>query len=110
MTPRDFYGEEEYKRMKMHYDELMHFRKTIKGKPTLEQRIQLLCNNEDLEFYQTALFHNPNRTNCDCRMCQYKRQGIDIHAPFQTDLFKDNPNVKIPFDYKLRKLLEEYSL
>ena len=96
---------EEYKRMKTHYDELMHFRKTIKGKPTLEQRILLACNNEDIEFYQTILFHNPNKANCDCRMCNYRKQGIDIHSPYQPDLFAENLNIRISIEDKLRKFV-----
>lgn len=108
-TARDFLGEEEYKRMKMHYDELMHFRKTVKGKPTLEERLQLTINNDKLEFYQTVLFHNA-LGNCDCRKCQYVKQGIDIYSPYQLDLFRPNLNIKIPLVDKFKKIFEEYKV
>lgn len=108
MTPREFLGEEEFKQMKTHYDELMRFRKLIKGKPTLNQRIELLCNAETLEYYQTVLFHTgTNFKPCDCRRCQYLKQDVDIYKPIQTDLFKEVPNIRIPFEHKLKKILDE---
>lgn len=108
MTPQDFHGDD-YKRMKAHYDELMHFRKTVKGKPTLEQRLQLICNNEDIEFYQTVLFHDGNDFRlCDCRRCQFLKQGIDIYAPYQLHLFDHNRTLNIPIEQKIQKALDEY--
>lgn len=110
MTPRDFFGDEEYKRMKTHYDELMRFRKTIKGKPNLEQRIQLLCNNEIIDWYKTILFHIEGSAKCDCRRCSLKKQGIDIFdtTPYQLDLFMPFDKFRITFYERLENTIKEW--
>lgn len=74
---RDFLGEETWKRWKLHYDWCMAYRKTLKGKPTEEQREILTENAEWIEFYGSVLFHSPRlaRANnnpgglCACTRC-----------------------------------------
>ena len=58
MLARDFLGEELWIEWMKDYESLMAFRKTIKGKPTEEQRAQLIENNIWIEYYKTVLFHD----------------------------------------------------
>jgi hypothetical protein len=75
---RDFLGEETWKRWKMDYDHCMGYRKTIKGKPTEEQRVILEANAQWIEFYGSVLFHSVSlakQSLCACTRCGQKRQG-----------------------------------
>ena len=65
---RAFLGDETWKRWKTDFDSCMAFRKTLKGKPTEEERLILDMNNAFIEFYSSVLFHS-TRANCDCGKC-----------------------------------------
>jgi hypothetical protein len=63
---RDFLGDETWKRWKTDYDTLMAFRKTLKGKPTPEQRLILEMNNAFISFYGVVLSKNKaDKTKAD---------------------------------------------
>lgn len=75
---RDFLGDDTWKRWKLRYDECMSFRKTIKGKPTGQQKLALLSNNCELEFLGSWLFHSmqlAKKDQCGCTKCGQKRTG-----------------------------------
>lgn len=55
---RAFLGDDVWRRWKTDYDNCMAFRKTLKGKPTEEQRLVLDMNNAFISFYGVALFRN----------------------------------------------------
>lgn len=74
LTARDFLGDKEWKRTKQDFDELMAYRKTLKSKPDVYQRMQLDLNQMWIDFYKSALFHVEGKSNCDCRRCELKRQ------------------------------------
>jgi hypothetical protein len=74
---RDFLGEETWKSWKQDYDQCMGYRKTIKGKPTEEQRVALELNAMFIEFNGSVLFHSTvlaARKQCACTSCGQKRQ------------------------------------
>lgn len=76
LEARDFLGEETWKKWKQDYDACMSFRKTIKGKPTEEQMIQIKINAEFIEFYGSVLFHSPTlqkKNLCACTRCGQRR-------------------------------------
>lgn len=54
---RDFLGEDKWKEWKTDYDELMAYRKTIKGKPDEYQSVIIKMNEHFIKFYKTVLFH-----------------------------------------------------
>lgn len=73
---REFLGDEVWIRWKMDYDEMMAYRKTIKGKPDEAQAIILKMNADWIEFYGSVLFHSARlaMTNtCACTRCGQKR-------------------------------------
>lgn len=69
---RAFLGDETWKRWKTDFDNCMAFRKTLKGKPTAEERLILEMNNAFIDFYGAVLFHT-TRGNCDCAKCGKNR-------------------------------------
>ena len=75
---RAFLGEETWKRWKNEYDECMAFRKTLKGKPTDEERMKLQLNAEWIQFCDTALWHSARQAafdRCTCASCDKKRKA-----------------------------------
>lgn len=69
---REFLGEETWKRWKAHFDECMSYRKTIKGKPTDDQRILLQANSDAVRLYSGVLFHSAQLAKhgrCVCGGC-----------------------------------------
>lgn len=73
---REFLGEETWKRWKQDYDACMGYRKTLKGKPTDEQRVILETNAALIEFYGSVLFHSVSlakRDMCGCTRCGQRR-------------------------------------
>lgn len=72
LEARDFLGEEFWKRCKQDYDACMAYRKTIKGKPTDEERVLIEMNAAFIEFYGSILFHSyflAKRNLCACTRC-----------------------------------------
>lgn len=72
---REFLGDD-WKRMKTDLDGLLAFRKTIKQKPTYEQRMILDMNQYWINYYNSILFHSPRLASinrCDCHRCGKKR-------------------------------------
>lgn len=75
---RAFHGEETWKRWKADYDQCMAYRKTLKGKPTDEQRVTLEMNAMFIEFYGSVLFHSARLATsgrCACTNCGKKRDA-----------------------------------
>lgn len=69
---REFYGDDVWKAWKQDYDECMSFRKSLKGKPTDEQRVQIDVNAHWIEFYGSVLFHSVRLSQnnlCGCTRC-----------------------------------------
>lgn len=78
LDAREFLEEETWKRWKAMYDECMAFRKTLKGKPTDEQRLQLDMNNGWIDFCDRVLWHSARQaksSKCVCKSCDERRQG-----------------------------------
>lgn len=73
LTARDYYGDEEWKRMKQDYDELMAHRKSLKGKPDVYDKMIIDMNRHWIDFYNSILFHTEGISYCDCRRCQMKK-------------------------------------
>lgn len=72
LEARDFWGDDVWRRWKTDYDNCMAFRKTLKGKPTDEQKAVLEMNNAFIDFYTFILFHSPRLASsgqCDCGRC-----------------------------------------
>jgi hypothetical protein len=77
LDARDFLGDDTWRRWKQLYDEAMAYRKTLKGKPTEEQRAQLEANAEWVAFCDHVLWHSARlRDRCCCRSCTQKRDRI----------------------------------
>ena len=77
LDAREFLEDETWKRWKALYDECMSYRKTLKGKPTDEQRAQLDANAEWIAFCDTLLFHSVRMAaynRCVCRSCDFVRK------------------------------------
>lgn len=53
---RWFWGDVEWIRMKKELDLCLSFRKSIKGKPTDEQMIDIEINKENIEFWKRRCF------------------------------------------------------
>lgn len=73
---RDFLTDEVWKRWKTDYDQCMAYRKTLKGKPTEEQRAVIDANALTIEFYGSVLFHSvlmAKKNLCACTKCGQKR-------------------------------------
>ncbi len=78
LDARDFMEEEVWKRWKVLYDEAMAYRKTLKGKPTDEQRLQLEINADWIALCDTVLWHSTRMASsnrCVCRSCDLKRKA-----------------------------------
>jgi hypothetical protein len=78
LDARDFHTEEVWKRWKTMYDEAMAYRKTLKGKPTDEQRLQLEANASWIEFCDRVMWHSPRMAShgrCVCKTCDERRKG-----------------------------------
>jgi hypothetical protein len=74
---RDMLGEQDWKRMKQQLDDLLAYRKTIKGAPTDAQRIILDGNRLIIDSLSSSLFHSfflqRNGDRCVCKGCADKR-------------------------------------
>ena len=57
---RDFLGEKDWILWKQDLDELLSYRKSIKGKPTDEQRFILDMNRTWIDFYNKVLYSGKN--------------------------------------------------
>ena len=55
---RDFLGEDSGKKGKAHFDAMLAFRKSIKGKPDVYQKMQIDINEPWIKFYGGILFHS----------------------------------------------------
>lgn len=76
---RDFLTDEVWKRWKLEYDRCMAYRKTLKGKPTEEERANIDANAMMIEFYGSVLFHSvvlAQKNLCVCTRCGQRRAGI----------------------------------
>lgn len=81
---RAFLGDDVWRRWKTDYDDCMAYRKTLKGKPTEEQRVQIEVNSAFIEFYGSVLFHSPTLAmlipnKCVCTRCGQKRSS-NVHV------------------------------
>lgn len=75
---RTFLGDETWRKWKQDYDELMAFRKSLKGKPTDEQRATLEMNAIWIAHYDTVLWHSAwlaQTDRCACATCDRRRQA-----------------------------------
>lgn len=78
LDAREFLEDDVWKRWKALYDEAMAFRKTLKGKPTDEQRAQLDANAEWIDFCDRVLWHSARmaaHNRCVCKTCDERRKG-----------------------------------
>jgi len=78
LDARAFLEEETWKRWKLMYDECMAFRKTLKGKPTDEQREQLNANAAWIDFCDRVLWHSSSLATynrCVCKTCDENRKA-----------------------------------
>lgn len=78
LDAREFLEEETWKRWKVMYDEAMAYRKSLKGKPTDEQRLQLDANAEWIDFCDRVLWHSARLQRekiCPCKGCDEARKG-----------------------------------
>jgi hypothetical protein len=76
LDARDFLTDEVWKQWKTKYDEAMAYRKTLKGKPTEEQREQLTANAEWIDFCDRTLWHSSKMSThnrCTCKTCAEKK-------------------------------------
>ncbi len=73
ITSRELMGEEAWKKDKADYDQLMAYRKTIRGKPDIYQQAQLALNQIWIDFYNRRLFHRWV-SYCDCKACADLKQ------------------------------------
>jgi hypothetical protein len=77
LDAKDLIGPDTWKEWKADYDSLMSFRKSLKGKPSPEDLVQLKLNSVFIEFYDRVLWHSPiqaSRDECVCAGCDKKRQ------------------------------------
>ena len=75
---RAFLGEETWKSWKAEYDACMSFRKSLKGKPTEEERLQLEANAGWIQFCDVVLWHSARQAQydrCTCARCDQKRKS-----------------------------------
>lgn len=86
------FDEKEYNKMLAHMQELESYRNKIKGKPTSQELIKLLCNEDQINFYKWYLFHSDMVSNCDCRKCALIKAG-------------EYGDEKHSFEFKLNKIL-----
>lgn len=73
---REFLGEETWKRYKTNLDNLLGFKKTIKGKPDVLDRFTLDTNQHWINFYSSILFHSTVLSKsdlCGCHKCGVTR-------------------------------------
>jgi hypothetical protein len=76
MEARQFLGDDTWKAWKHDYDQMMAFRKTLKGKPTEEQKITLTMNAAFIDYYGSVLFHSVRLAStgmCGCTRCGQQR-------------------------------------
>jgi len=88
LPARDYLGDEVWKEWKRDYDELMAYRKTIKGKPDIYQQAMLALNQPWIDFYKSALFHTAGKTDCNCRNCSLLREEVKKHQGIPDDLLE----------------------
>lgn len=74
---REFLTDEMWNEWKRQYDQLLSFRKSIKGKPDEFQKLELSMNQVFIEFYQTVLYHDSSSDKCVCRRCELQRNKND---------------------------------
>ena len=76
LSYRDFAGEDFWKKEKADYDELMRYRKSIKGKPDIYQQAQLELNRIWIDHYNRTIFCT-GKSYCDCKGCvELKTRGL----------------------------------
>jgi hypothetical protein len=78
LDAREFLEDDTWKRWKQMYDDAMAFRKTLKGKPTDEQRLQLEANASWIDFCDRVLWHSARQAasgRCVCKTCDERRKG-----------------------------------
>lgn len=74
LESRGLLSDETWIGWKQDYDELMSYRKSIKGKPTAEQRLMLHLNKIFIDFYERLLFHAEMLGGtCVCARCKDDR-------------------------------------
>lgn len=76
---RDFLGDDYWKACKRDYDELMSYRKSLKGKPTEEQMFNIKLNAIWITHYDTILWHSSimsDRGRCGCARCAVTRKKV----------------------------------
>lgn len=56
LRSRWFWGDEDWIKMKQKLDTCLAYRKSIKGKPTEEQMMEINNNAMDIDFYNKILF------------------------------------------------------
>lgn len=79
LDAKEFLTPEVWNRWKALYDEAMAYRKTLKGKPTDEQRAQLDANAEWISFCDHILWHSARLAafnRCSCKSCTEKRKKL----------------------------------
>lgn len=77
LDARDWLGEEYWKFWKLEYDNAMAYRKTLKGKPTEEQRVILEINAQTIDFCDRLLWHSARMARddrCVCKSCDEQRK------------------------------------
>lgn len=75
---KEFLTPEVWNSWKQEYDAAMSYRKSLKGKPTEEQRVQLSINAEWIAFCDHVLWHSARLAQhdlCSCKSCAEKRKG-----------------------------------
>jgi hypothetical protein len=73
---RDFLGNDTWKAWKQDFDELMAFRKSLKGKPDADQLAIIKANAQWIAFYDRVLWHSSIQgpLKCTCADCAGKRK------------------------------------
>jgi len=80
LSYRELAGEEFWKKEKADYDELMAYRKSIRGKPDEYQKAKLEINKILIDHYNRMIFHT-GRSNCDCKGCvEIKHEAKEMFA------------------------------
>ena len=74
---RDFLTDEVWRAWKNDYDQMMAYRKSLKGKPTEDQLFTIRTNADWISFYDQVLWHAPyiGVAKCVCAACSKKRQA-----------------------------------
>lgn len=74
---REFLGAETWSKWNLEMEQLLAYRKKLKGKPDEYEKVILELHDALLEFYGSVLFHSSSlarRGRCVCTSCAKKRQ------------------------------------